>query len=90
MGELADTPEENFTAEYVTLLQIMCNMFNQVYIPRERREHRIFQELLKSVAGLEERLMQGGDDEVDIVAELASIVHRSYYVFELSAYLIYH
>ncbi|KAG2103042.1 hypothetical protein BD769DRAFT_1630920 [Suillus cothurnatus] len=51
MGELADTPEENFTAE-------------------ERREHRIFQELLKSVAGLEERLMQGGDDEVDIVAEL--------------------
>ncbi|KAG2145514.1 hypothetical protein BD769DRAFT_1625224 [Suillus cothurnatus] len=51
MGELADTPEENFTAE-------------------ERREHRIFQELLKSVAGLEERLMQGGDDKVDIVAEL--------------------
>ncbi|KAG2131107.1 hypothetical protein BD769DRAFT_1627812 [Suillus cothurnatus] len=51
MGELADTPGENFTAE-------------------ERREHRIFQELLKSVAGLEERLMQGGDDEVDVVAEL--------------------
>ncbi|KAG2136732.1 hypothetical protein DEU56DRAFT_871520 [Suillus clintonianus] len=45
MGELADTPEENFTAE-------------------ERREHRVFQELLKSVAGLEERLMQGGDDEL--------------------------
>ncbi|KAG1902986.1 uncharacterized protein F5891DRAFT_1127521 [Suillus fuscotomentosus] len=51
MGELAEIPEENFTAE-------------------ERREHRIFQELLKSVAGLEERLMQGGDDEVDAVAEL--------------------
>ncbi|KAG1842301.1 hypothetical protein C8R48DRAFT_751100 [Suillus tomentosus] len=51
MGELAETPEENFTAE-------------------EWREHRIFQELLKSVAGLEERLMQGGDDEVDVIAEL--------------------
>ncbi|KAG2152640.1 uncharacterized protein EDB93DRAFT_1249148 [Suillus bovinus] len=54
MGELADTPEENFTAE-------------------ERHEHRVFQELLKSVAGLEECLMQGGDDEVDAIAELASI-----------------
>ncbi|KAG2156444.1 uncharacterized protein EDB93DRAFT_1238791 [Suillus bovinus] len=48
MGELADTPEENFTAD----------------------EHRVFQELLKSVAGLEERLMQGEDDEVDLVADL--------------------
>ncbi|KAG1737963.1 hypothetical protein EDB19DRAFT_1580090, partial [Suillus lakei] len=38
MGELADTPEENFTA-------------------KERREHHVFQELLKSVAGLEERLI---------------------------------
>ncbi|KAG1741363.1 hypothetical protein EDB19DRAFT_1634531 [Suillus lakei] len=54
MGELADTPEENFTAE-------------------ERREHCVFQELLKSVAGLEGCLMQGGDDEVDTIAELASI-----------------
>ncbi|KAG1732025.1 uncharacterized protein EDB91DRAFT_1238858 [Suillus paluster] len=36
----------------------------------ERYEHHVFQELLKSVAGLEEPLMQGGDDEVDIVAEL--------------------
>ncbi|KAG2738342.1 hypothetical protein P692DRAFT_20758862, partial [Suillus brevipes Sb2] len=53
VGELAETPDENFTAE-------------------ERREHRIFQELLKSVAGLEERLMQGGDEEVDLIAELAS------------------
>ncbi|KAG1876944.1 hypothetical protein C8R48DRAFT_745441 [Suillus tomentosus] len=51
MGELAETPDENFTAE-------------------ERREPRIFQELLKSVAGLEERLMQGGDDEIDLVADL--------------------
>lgn len=49
-----------------------------MYVPRERREHRIFQELLRSVAGLEERLMQGGDEEVDLIAELASvIVHKS-------------
>ncbi|KAG2099567.1 uncharacterized protein F5147DRAFT_747266 [Suillus discolor] len=50
MGELADTPEENFTAEYFTFPQ----------------------KLLKSVAGLEEHLMQseGGEDEVDVIAEL--------------------
>ncbi|KAG2045968.1 hypothetical protein BDR06DRAFT_840534, partial [Suillus hirtellus] len=42
------------------------------FTAEERREHRVFQELLKSVAGLEERLMQSGEDEVDIVAELAS------------------
>ncbi|KAG2081961.1 hypothetical protein BD769DRAFT_1633495 [Suillus cothurnatus] len=51
MGEVADTPEENFTA-------------------KERCKHHVFQELLKSVAGLEERLMQGRDDEVDSIAEL--------------------
>ncbi|KAG1850272.1 hypothetical protein C8R48DRAFT_750143 [Suillus tomentosus] len=59
MGELADIPEENFTAE-------------------ERREHRVFQELLKSVAGLEECLMQSREDEVDIIAELTSITFYSY------------
>ncbi|KAG2073799.1 hypothetical protein BDR04DRAFT_1009886, partial [Suillus decipiens] len=35
MGELAGTPDKNFTAE-------------------EQHKHHIFQELLKSVAGLEE------------------------------------
>jgi hypothetical protein len=52
----------------------MCNTFIPISIQRERREHRVFQELLKSVAGLEERLMQGEDNEVDVVAELASIM----------------
>ncbi|KIK37339.1 hypothetical protein CY34DRAFT_15767 [Suillus luteus UH-Slu-Lm8-n1] len=46
-------------------------------------------DLLKSVAGLEERLMQSGDDEVDLIADLASIIHFSDYVFD-SAYLTYH
>ncbi|KAG1876239.1 hypothetical protein F4604DRAFT_1880564 [Suillus subluteus] len=40
----------------------------------EQCEHHIFQELLKSVAGLEEQLMQDGDDEVDLIAELASVM----------------
>ncbi|KAG2063101.1 hypothetical protein BDR04DRAFT_1164243 [Suillus decipiens] len=54
VGELVETPDENFTAE-------------------EQRKHHIFQELLKSVAGLEEQLMQGGDEEVDLIAELESL-----------------
>lgn len=62
--------------------RVMCDIINHMYIPRERREHRVFQELLKSVAGLEERLMQGGDNEVDIVAELASTMAS--YVFKFS------
>ncbi|KAG2129163.1 hypothetical protein DEU56DRAFT_915282 [Suillus clintonianus] len=49
----------------------------------ERREHRVFQELLKSVAGLEERLIHSGDDEVDVVAELASTIPFSY-LFKLT------
>ncbi|KIM54554.1 hypothetical protein SCLCIDRAFT_30996 [Scleroderma citrinum Foug A] len=36
----------------------------------ERREHCVFQELLKSVPGLEEHLMEGSEEEVDTIAEL--------------------
>ncbi|KAL4065286.1 hypothetical protein J3A83DRAFT_4360544 [Scleroderma citrinum] len=38
----------------------------------ERCEHCIFQELLRSVLGLEECLMAGSEEEVDIVSELLS------------------
>lgn len=40
---------------------------------RERREHKVFQELLKLVPGLEERLMTGSDDEVAITSDLVSL-----------------
>ncbi|KAG1743916.1 hypothetical protein EDB19DRAFT_1894673 [Suillus lakei] len=40
------------------------------FTAEERHKYHIFQELLKSVAGLKECLMQGGDGEVDAVAEL--------------------
>lgn len=61
----------------------MCDKFNHMYISRERREHRIFQELLKTVVGLEERLMQGEDNEVGVIAELASTMAS--YVFKFSS-----
>jgi hypothetical protein len=63
MGELADPPEENFTAEYLIFLG--------------------------------ERLMQGGNDEVDAVAELViissstskSFVYLTYYFSSPKAHL---
>ena len=42
---------------------------------RERREQKIFQALLTSVPGLEERLKTGSEDEVAIVAELVSSLY---------------
>ena len=41
---------------------------------RERREHRVFQELLRSVPGLEERLLQGPEEEVDTIADLVNFL----------------
>ncbi|KAI0055207.1 hypothetical protein BV25DRAFT_1873190 [Artomyces pyxidatus] len=51
MGELADEPEDSFSAE-------------------ERREHAIFNTLLQSIPGLEDRLMNGSAEEVAIISEL--------------------
>lgn len=51
--------------EYFTLPSVDSSI-----LPRERREHAIFKELLKTIPGLEERLVQGSEDELAIVAEL--------------------
>jgi len=40
---------------------------------RERREHRIYQELLKAIPGLEERIVNGSEDELTVIAELVSV-----------------
>jgi glycogen synthase len=37
---------------------------------RQRREHRIFRSLLQMIPGLEERLIDGSDDEAVLVAEM--------------------
>ncbi|KAG0694733.1 hypothetical protein DFH29DRAFT_985178 [Suillus ampliporus] len=70
VGELAEIPDENLLQSILFSCSAICSVSNSVYFPRERHEHHIFQELLKSVAGLEEWLMQGADDEVDLIAEL--------------------
>jgi len=40
--------------------------------PRERREHRVFQQLLQMIPGLEDRLMSGSADDVVHIADLVS------------------
>ena len=39
---------------------------------RERREHRVFQQLLQMIPGLEDRLMSGSADDVVHIADLVS------------------
>jgi hypothetical protein len=46
-------------------------IYNMWLMPaRERREHRIFQALLQMIPGLEERLMEGSNEDVIHIAEL--------------------
>jgi hypothetical protein len=71
MGELADQPDETFTHEYVSfpLVPLVCSAGLLPYL-RERREHRIFRVLLDMVPGLEDRLMEGSEDNVVAIAGL--------------------
>lgn len=50
---------------------------HQVFIFRERREAKVYRSLMKMVPGLEERLVEGSEEEVFIVSELV-IIHEIY------------
>jgi len=54
MGELADQSDDIFTHEYVFNYSSERTLI--VPCTRERREHRIFQQLLQMIPGLEDRL----------------------------------
>jgi hypothetical protein len=40
---------------------------------RERREHKVFQQLLQMVPGLEERLLDDSDVNIRLIAELVRV-----------------
>jgi len=42
----------------------------ETFTHEERREHRVFQQLLQIIPGLEDRIMEGSDEEVTHIAEL--------------------
>lgn len=52
--------------------------------PRERREHKIFIALLQSVAGLEERLLTGSEEETGFIAELVGFLYETLTAKELN------
>jgi hypothetical protein len=76
LGEQAGEPEESFTEEYVRILFFISYFI--VYLPlthcsssnRQRREHRVFDALLQMVPGLEDRLLNGAEEDVMHVAEM--------------------
>jgi len=77
MGELADNPDEIFTLECVIFLYDVCvgvSLLSFVTHPREHREHRIFRILLQMVPRLEERLMEGFNEDVAHIADLVCII----------------
>jgi hypothetical protein len=40
---------------------------------RERREHRVYETLLKTIPNFEERLMNSSEEEIAMIADLASL-----------------
>jgi hypothetical protein len=68
MAELANEPEENFTAEYIIcyLNTLLCHLLTLPYYP----ENDMNTPYLKTIPGLEEHLVQGLEDKLAIVAEL--------------------
>jgi hypothetical protein len=57
-----------------SIFNILCLHSSSDHMPlsRQRREHRVFGTLLQMVPGLEERLMEGSEDDVVAIAEMAS------------------
>jgi hypothetical protein len=71
IGELADDPEESFSAEYLCPLTLGIDPFSDcLFTNRKRRVHRVFLALTQMVPGLEDRLVEGSDEDVVLVAEM--------------------
>jgi hypothetical protein len=80
MVELQERPEETFTHESVAYLSLLAHT---ILTPvREQREHRIFNLLLQMIPGLEERLVDGSDEDVLHVGDLVSPISDSHKVLE--------
>ena len=86
LGELAEEPEEAFTAECTLIPNIYLVLL--IHYGRERREHCVFSILLQMVPGLESWLMSGdGDNIIHIVDMVSMIVMSIVYPFTYLALL---
>jgi hypothetical protein len=69
MGELADRAEDTFTREYV-IWSVPIFGVDSPPLTRERREHQVFRILLQMIPGMEDRLMEGSEEDIVHIAEL--------------------
>jgi len=72
MGELAEEPEEVFTYEYVAFAHPFLLFCQILHYRRQRREHRVFDALLQMIPGLEDRLINGSEEDVGAISESVS------------------
>jgi hypothetical protein len=63
------TPAPYRSSQYIFL----TNEISIDHSSRERREHRVFTQLLRMIAGLEERLLASSDEEAAFIAELVGL-----------------
>jgi hypothetical protein len=47
--------------------------FAECNCPREKREHDVFKSLLRLIPGLEQRLMEASEEEIEMIAELVCV-----------------
>jgi hypothetical protein len=68
LGDLLEQAEGTFTLEYVIGFCLPYKLVD-TWI-RERRERKIFQQLLQMIPGLEERLLDGSSENLAHISEL--------------------
>ena len=74
-GELDGELKETLTAELV--VSFVAQLLTDTH-SRERREHRVFQDLLLVVPALEERLTKGSNEDIVHIADLVCAVPCCY------------
>jgi hypothetical protein len=83
MCQLEESLEDTLTYEYIKhyCLMILANRLNS-----ERKKHNAFQKLMWTVPSLEERLMEGSDENIIHIAELVCMHSiRPYFISTLTA-----
>jgi hypothetical protein len=73
LGEDMEVAEESLTAQFVSPLPSLTFGQNTVLEYRQRKEYKAFQQLLRMVPRLNERLMEGSEEECIMVADFVRL-----------------
>ena len=72
-----ELPDENLTAECVVRHLLKSHIMTSFLPPpsrSERREHKVFEELLRTIPNLEERIMTGSEEDLTEIADQVSTI----------------